>query len=166
MAFVTIVSSPIRDHIPREYPRKTRSLKFVDRMKATEHGLFHSCVGPVDLFDILPPRLYNNFLVFHVAITILSSKEFCFSQNQYAHQLLLFFLKEAEEIYGPEFLSYNVHSLIHLPDDVLRYGSLPNFSAFPFENYMQTLKKLLRKSDNPLQQIVKTFRRIRKLIDD
>ena len=84
-------------------------------MKATEHGLFHSCVGPVDLFDILPPRLYNNFLVFHVAITILSSDEFCYSQNQYAHQILLFLLKEAEEIYGPEFLSYNVHSLIHLP---------------------------------------------------
>ena len=81
----------LRDHIPKEYPRNTRSLKFVDRMKATEHGLFHSCVGPVVLFDILPTRLYNNFLVFHVAITILSSDEFCYSQNEYARQLLLFF---------------------------------------------------------------------------
>ena len=103
MAFVTIVSSPIRDHIPREYPRKTRSLKFVDRMKATEHGLFHSCVGPVDLFDILPPRLYNNFLVFHVAITILSSEEFCYSQNQYAHQLLLFFLRKPKKFMALNF---------------------------------------------------------------
>ena len=91
---VAIVSSRLemlRDLIPKEYPRNTRSLKFVDRMKATEHGLFHSCVGPVVLFDILPTRLYNNFLVFHVAITILSSDEFCYSQNEYARQLLLFF---------------------------------------------------------------------------
>ncbi|XP_045034596.1 uncharacterized protein LOC116918629 [Daphnia magna] len=145
----------LRDYVPKEYPRKTRSLKFVDRMKATEHGFVHSCVGPVIFMDILPPRVFNNFLVFHVAITILSYQEFCHTQNDYARDLLKFFVEEAEEIYGSEFLSYNVHSLIHLPDDVLRYGSLPNFSAFPFENYMQTLKKLIRKSDKPLQQIAK-----------
>ena len=75
-------------------------------------------------------------------------------------------MKEAEEIYRPEFLSYNVHSLIHLPDDVLRYGSLPNFSAFPFENYMQTLKKIVEKERQPVTADCKTFSRIRKLIDD
>jgi hypothetical protein len=112
-------------------------------MKATEHGFVHFCVGPVIFIDILPPRVFNNFLVFHVAI--LSYPEFCHTQNDYARDLLKFFLEEAEEIYGSEFLSYNVHSLIHLPDDVLRYGSLPNFSAFPFENYMQTLKKTNKK---------------------
>ena len=46
----------------------------------------------------------------------------------------------------------------------MRYGSLPNFSAFPFENYMQTLKKLLRKSDNPLQQIVKRLAELENLL--
>jgi hypothetical protein len=32
---------------------------------------------------------------------------------------------------------------------------LPNFSAYPFENLLQSLKKLLRKSNQALQQVIK-----------
>jgi hypothetical protein len=45
--------------------------------------------------------------------------------------------------------------LIHLCDDVLRFGPLQNFSAYPFENFLQYLKKLLRMRNQSLQQIVK-----------
>ena len=58
------------------------------------------------------------------------------------------------KLYGSNMLAYNVHSLIHLADDAQIYGSLDNVSAFPFENYMQTLKKLLRKLHLPLQQAI------------
>ena len=77
------------------------------------------------------------------------------NKHRALHSLLHLFVKECEAIYGPEFLSYNTHNLIHLPDDVLRFGSLPNFAAYPFENYLQVLKKMLRKCDRPLQQIVR-----------
>lgn len=44
------------------------------------------------------------------------------------------------DIYGNTFTVYNVHSLIHLPDDVEHFRcSLNGVSGFPFENYMQTL---------------------------
>lgn len=52
------------------------------------------------------------------------------------------------------YISHNVHSLIHLVQDVERFGSLDNFSAFKYENYMQTLKKYIRKAERPLQQVV------------
>ena len=46
-----------------------------------------------------------------------------------------------ESIYGRDTLVNNVHCLVHLADDVKRFGSLDIFAAFPFESF---LGKLLR----------------------
>lgn len=67
----------------------------------------------------------------------------------YVQELVFFFIKTFIKLYGIH-VSHNVHSLFHLVDDVRRFGPLDDFSAFKFENYMQTLKKLLRKSEKPL----------------
>lgn len=47
-----------------------------------------------------------------------------------------------------------MHNLIHLCTDVLRFGSMENFTAFAFENHLGYIKKLLRKSNQPLQQVI------------
>ena len=109
----------LRDYIPREFARLSRSLKFIDRWKATEFGLFVSYIGPVVLAGILSSRLFDNFLVLHVAVRILSSNKYCVDQNEYARKLLNLFVSECERIYGSYFISFNVHCLIHLCDDVL-----------------------------------------------
>lgn len=50
----------------------------------------------------------------------------------------------------------NVHSLIHLKEDVLKIGPLDEYSAFVFESFMFAMKKLLaRKPDKPLQQFAR-----------
>lgn len=90
-----------------------------------------------------------------MAVHILSSTKYCIIQNDYARKLLKLFVTECLSIYGSYFLSFNVHNLIYMCDDVLLFGSLPNFSAYPFENFLQSVKKLLRKSNQALQQIVK-----------
>lgn len=48
---------------------------------------------------------------------------------------------------------YNVHSLVHLPDDVRRIGHLDSVSAFPFENFMRRWKSSVRKPQQILQQL-------------
>jgi len=48
-------------------------------------------------------------------------------------------------------------TFIHLHQDVHRFGSLDNFSAFPFENFYQVLGKLIRKGEKPLQQAAKWY---------
>jgi hypothetical protein len=74
--------------------------------------------------------------------------------NKFAGELLLEFVKQMQVLYGRQFLVYNVHSLIHLHCDAKNFGSLDNVSAFPFENYMQSLKRMLRAKNAPLQQVI------------
>jgi hypothetical protein len=56
-------------------------------------------------------------------------------------------------MFGRKQVSYNVHGLIHLSNDVKTLGPLDDFSGFKFENYLGFLKKLLKKPNSPLQQV-------------
>lgn len=146
-----------RRYIPREFARKSRSISEMERWKATEFKLFLLYCGAVVLHTSVPENIYHNFLILFVACRILSSPklEKDSSMCNYAESLLKFFVQDAEQIYGREFVVYNVHSLIHLTMDVRTYGSLDAFSAFPFENKLKSLKKMVRKPQNPLHQIVR-----------
>lgn len=123
--------------IPEEFQRKCRSLKELEHLKATEFRLFMLYVGPAALRTILPLDHYIHFNVFNCAMRILCHPVDCFRNNQYAQDLLKYFVRKFKTLYGEENLTYNLHNLIHLSNDVLTYGSLDTFSAFPFENSMQ-----------------------------
>ena len=58
-------------------------------------------------------------------------------------------------MYGEENVSFNVHNLLHLPKDCQKYGPLESFSAFSFENHISSIKKFIRKSEKPLEQIAR-----------
>ncbi len=73
--------------------------------------------------------------------------------RSFAHELLQYFVEQSADIYGREFLVYNVHSLVHLSKEAELFGSLDNSSAFIFENHMQVLKKYARSGKNPLTQV-------------
>ena len=73
---------------------------------------------------------------------------------EYSKELLSRFVKNAAHFYGPYFIVYNVHNLIHLPDDVNYHKmSLFDMSAFAFENYMQILKYYIHKSKELVVQV-------------
>ena len=76
---------------------------------------------------------------------------------KYAEELLEYFVEHFEVLYGKQYISHNVHNLLHLCNDVRKFGVLDNFSAFPFENFLGSLKKLIRKSDKPLQQLARRY---------
>ncbi|KAK5649471.1 hypothetical protein RI129_000500 [Pyrocoelia pectoralis] len=146
----------IKEFVPIEFARKTRPLQESKRYKATELKLLLLYTGPVIFKKILEPSIYNHFLTLSAAITILCHDDLIRIPDMisYANSLLACFVETSLNIYGPDFVAHNVHNLLHLATDVTRFGNLNNFSAFPFENYMQFLKKILRTSYKPLQQIV------------
>jgi hypothetical protein len=140
--------------ISEEFVRKPRSFEDVKRYKATEIRLFLLYVGPSILHEYLPEKYLRHFLCFHVAMSILCTTSNCIVNNDYAKNLLRYFVKYFPKLYGKETVSYNVHNLIHLADDVKHLGcSLDSFSAFPFESHLGAIKRLMRKQEKPLAQL-------------
>ncbi|KAB0795060.1 hypothetical protein PPYR_11899 [Photinus pyralis] len=142
-----------KQHIPSDFNRKPRSLSEVQRWKATEFRTFLLYLGAVVLNSNTHKAVYEHFLLFHVAILILSSKHLISKFGcSYANELLNTFVKHCEKLYGSQFLIYNIHILLHLSDDVIKYGPLDQFSCFPFENFLGQIKRLIRSPTNTLQQ--------------
>lgn len=141
-------------NIPCEFNRKPRSLIVAKMWKATEFRQFLLYTGPVVLKSVLNYDRYMNFLTLHVAITILSSSKYI-QMIDYADSLLQYFVKTFIILYGEQNVSHNIHNLLHICNDSKKFGTLDKFSAFPFENYMKTIKRYLRKHANPLSQIIK-----------
>ena len=97
----------IKRYVPREFGRKTRSLRWLSSFKATEFHLWNSYVGPVvleaaDIHKRLK-RVVNHFNTFHVVIRILSSKDYCYDFSDYASQLIVLLIEEGIKIYGKGF---------------------------------------------------------------
>ena len=145
----------IKGNMPREFARKPRSLFEYRRWKATEFRQFLLYTGPVVLLDSLPQRQYRNFMLLSVSCMILLHPIHSIDHHEYAKDLLKVFVSNFAMIYGKEMISYNVHSLIHLADDVKQYGALDNVSCFEFENHLGKLKKMVRKPQAPVAQVVR-----------
>lgn len=65
------------------------------------------------------------------------------------------------DLYGKTFPVYNVHGLIHLQDDASHFNcSLNDISCFPFENYLQQVKKCVRSGRSPLEQVTRRLSEI------
>lgn len=141
-------------NIPCDFNRKSRSLSESKRWKATEFRTFLLYTGPVVLKSVLNRDKYLNFVTLHAAATILSNPKHIELYLEYAKLLLRYYIETFISLYGKENASHNTHHLLHLCDDVKKFGTLQQFSAFPFENYMQSILKMVRKSDKPLEQIV------------
>ncbi|KYN00040.1 hypothetical protein ALC62_09202 [Cyphomyrmex costatus] len=155
----------IRNSVPYDYTRRPRSLKHVRLWKATEFRQFLLYTGPVILMRILKRDVYINFLSLHVAMTIIASP--ILSKHElnvnYAQSLLEYFVASFTQIYGEQYVSHNIHNLLHICTDVRKYGPVDTFSAFKFENHMTNVKKLLRKPDKPLQQLARRYAEIETL---
>lgn len=141
-------------NIPEEFCRKPRSLQEVKRWKATEFRQFLLYSGVVTLSSVLPRKYYDNFKAFFISTLMLSNPNSDKFHLDYAHDLIIYFVKSFKVLYGIENMTHNVHNLLHVVDDVRNFGCLDNYSSFPFKNYLKTLKKLIRKPSTPLQQVV------------
>lgn len=158
---ISIISASLEglsNNIPSEFARKPRSLTLIDRWKATEFRQYILYTSVVVLKDVVSSAVYKTSLSLTVALSILlnSDDHIRNSYLQYARELLLYFVQQCREIYGRHFVVYNIHGLVHLPDDVENYQcSLNDICAFPFENHLQRIKKLVRSSNNPISQVSK-----------
>lgn len=142
-------------YFPTEFARKPRSLEYLKYFKATEFRYFLLYTGCVALKDFCSSDMYFHFLTLHCAAVILSDDNMFLSQNDRANDCLRDFVDKCRTIYGKRMMSYNIHALLHLAGDCLRYGPLDKFSAFKYENALKGLKSKVRGGNLPIEQLEK-----------
>lgn len=142
---------------PTEIHRAIRGLDCIKFWKALEFRTFLHYTGIVILKKYLPNEAYDNFLYLFCAITIFSSREYLKNVNFFkaATNLLEDFVEQFINLYGIDKVSSNIHNLIHVSDDVYRFGPLPSISTYKFENALGNIKMLLRHGNRPLAQTAK-----------
>lgn len=138
--------------MPKEIHRNLRGLQDLSNWKATEYRTFLLYFSFIILMDVLTDKPYHHFLCFFCAVTICSSHHY-FQFLPVAHAMLVQFVENYGNYYGREYMTSNVHNLIHLVDEVKRFGELHTFNAYPFENKLSSIKRTIRKGNKPLEQI-------------
>ena len=158
----------LRGMMPSEFARQPRSLLELDQWKATEFRQFILYTGPLVLKGVVSKEIYNHFLTLHVAMVILLNEDSEFRKHYlaFARELINYFVINSKHLYTNSFCVYNVHCLLHICDDVVKFDcSLNDISCFPFENYMQTLKKAVKNSKSPVVQIAKQYQSIQSMLN-
>ena len=73
--------------------------------------------------------------------------------NNCANNMLHDFLKSMPDLYSRDMMTFNFYCLLHLAEDARVFKSLENENAFKFENYLQHLKKIIRKGSDVCAQL-------------
>lgn len=153
--------------MPSEIHRSVRTFDSLHDWKGTEFRTFLLYVGIVVLKDYLIGNEYIHFLKL-ICATILCSTEFfrihVQSNDGLAQCLFEDYVESYIDIYGEESISSNIHNLIHVVDDVRRFGNLNTISAYPFENSLRLIKLRLRNCNAPLEQISRRISEINSAI--
>lgn len=119
-----------------------------------EFRLFLLYLGPIIIRTFLSPEERILFNSLHCATRILCDRDQCIVNNQYANDLMIYFVNTVRTLYGDHIIIYNVHNLIHLVRYCLSHGPLDTFSVFIFEDYLQTMKQLVKTGNSPLSQVM------------
>ncbi|KAJ8687201.1 hypothetical protein QAD02_022995 [Eretmocerus hayati] len=147
----------LNNQIPAEFQRTTKSLQKFGEFKATEYRFITLYSGMFVFKDILPEPYYKHFLLLCIGCRILCSQDYHKKYFNQAKQYLDKFVRTASHpsLYGLKALVINLHNLSHLADDVENMDCpLMDFSAFPFENLLGKLKKLVESGNKPLAQLI------------
>lgn len=139
-------------YVPSEFSRKPRKLNEYKRWKGTEFRFFVVYSSLVLLYDLIDKDLVSFMSLLFISIRILLRNS-TQSDIAYSNELLKYCVDNFGELFGVSQITYNVHNLIHLAKNVTDHGPLDNTSAFPFENFMSSIKRVIRRPNGVLAQI-------------
>lgn len=138
--------------IPIDFNRRSRPFHKRAKFRATELRRLFLYDGLL-VFQHLPANVYRNYLLLQAASYILSSPDFYLELNDIADLLVQEFVAHARRMFGEHFVSYYIHTFLHFPGECARLGHVESFAAYPYENYLAVIKRLLRSKTTALEQI-------------
>lgn len=139
-------------YLPTEIHRKVRSLQDIAYWKGSEFRTVLLYVGMIVFKGYLHRDIYHHFLLLSSAVTICSSDEYKLFLPR-ARKMFGEYIEDQCELYGTHSLTSNFHNLIHIVDDVERFGNLNRISTYQFENCLGQIKSKLKLYNKPLEQV-------------
>ncbi|XP_071580866.1 uncharacterized protein [Temnothorax nylanderi] len=145
----------LTSYCPTEFNRRPNKLSMFHHFKGTEFRQLLLYTAPAVLQNVFSEEYYHHFILLHCVMRLLSFENVAEEIYAFCQEALETYVNMCEQLYGEQFLSYNVHGLLHIVDDVRQLGSLETFSAFCYENNMPEFRKHIRKPHLALQQFYK-----------
>lgn len=137
---------------------RPRSLSELSFWKARDllNFLFYFSIPSIFL-SLFKKSLPHQEHSFHLLSFILASR-LCYSPSARSHandikKLFTYFHSRLSVLYGFNVCSINMHLLLHLGEQVNRFGSLPYCSMFPFENQFYNYKVYTQGNQSFLKQL-------------
>ncbi|XP_043474343.1 uncharacterized protein LOC122506302 isoform X1 [Leptopilina heterotoma] len=140
---------------PSDFNRRPQVLTKYHAFKGTEFRQFLLYTSPAVVKNVFDEDYYTHLMILHSSMRLLNSSNTLRDMYPFCREALKSYFTLCEVLYGEQFLSYNVHSVLHLVDDVEELGPADTHSAFRYENNMQELRKFIRKPGLKLPQIYK-----------
>ena len=114
----------------------------------------------------MPENLFQHFMLLSEAIFIFNSQTIDESQIERTGNMLRQFCSTlilTAQLYDIRYCTANIHSLLHISDDVKNFGPLWTHSCFPFENINGCLLKRMHGTQNVPFQIITAVSMIQSL---
>lgn len=145
--------------LPSEFHRSIRSIEWLKFWKGTEYRTILMYIGIVVFKNIINNDAYKHFLYLFCAVTICSTDMY----KKYvplAKKLFDEFIELYIDLYGPDSITFNVHNLCHVTENVSRFGNLNSISTYPFENNARHIKLKLKQCNKSLEQVAKRIKEL------
>lgn len=144
---------------PCEITRTPQNIE--NKLKAAELKNFALYYSILVLLGLLPTKYYRHWLLFVRSAHILLKTKVTEQEIQSAEELLIEFHNSIEDLYGKQFMTFNVHTLKHVIKYVRYFGSLWAWSTFCFESYNSVIKSLYHGTQCIADQIFKSYFRLK-----
>lgn len=150
--------------IPKYFNRFPRNLENISLWKASDWRAFllYSSV-PVACHSISHSPMSEVILTLFVCLStfvhLLSSEDISEEDIQNAARLVEVFQKTLQNKFGFGSMSFSVHALKHIPEQVRQFGPLWTHSAFCFESFFGHLTRLVSGTVNEAKLMVRRFLR-------
>lgn len=139
----------ISQNCPEELQKPFNYNDDTDTWDAYHWKLFLIYFGPIVLHGNLPRKFYIHFLYLHLASRIMINP---YKSRKHSALIVGLFLNrfttEFAQLYGEDFIDYNVHNLIHFEDTISQLGSIESVGGFSYDEQFNFVHSLIQYNAN------------------
>ena len=122
--------------------------------KATEWYMWLLLYSLPCLHGILPDEYFSHWILLVQLSFLLLQKSISKDDLNECNRLMISFVGRMQLLYGSAAMTFNVHSLLHLPQSVSLWGPLWTHSCFPFEAFIYRIKRQLQGYKGIINQVM------------